>query len=232
MPNSLKVFVIFVKAMILRCVQNNICRRRGLLQQEHYRLFSSQTSSSYDTFQDDLNHAMIHVKNHDPAAFLPGKLLPQPLQTTYFAVRSFWIETGLQFGRTAKIPANSTPKEHLLWWQMQVDSIYDDDDDSNNNNKDIPASKHSTIRLLHHLNHKHDFSKDNFDNILNGRMRDLELRDLESNQYQTMEDLEQHALLSCSSLLNLVLESYHSHSNTNKNNNNLHSSAIDEAIKK
>lgn len=70
--------------------------------------------------QEDIGHVFRMVQAHDPAAMLPGRLLPTPeLQLAYFAVRSFWVETGLRFGTTANLPMNSTPAQHLDWWSQR-----------------------------------------------------------------------------------------------------------------
>jgi phytoene/squalene synthetase len=153
--------------------------------------------------QADLDHAVHFVQAHDPAGYLPGKLLPtRDMQVSYFAVRSFWIETGLRFGTTAKVPPNSTPLQHLEWWQQGIEHIFDND---------ITDSKeefnHPTLRLLQRLlarqqEQQQQWTKCHFDDILKGRRKDIDLK-----QYATVQSLEEHAVLSCGSLSQLVLES-------------------------
>ena len=53
--------------------------------------------SDQQEYQKDLDQAIHLVRSHDPAGYLPGRLLPtKEMQITYFAVRSFWVETGLK----------------------------------------------------------------------------------------------------------------------------------------
>jgi len=163
---------------------------------------SSTTTTSIQQLESDLDHSAHMVKNHDPAGFLPGKLLPtNEMQITYYAVRSFWVETGLRFGTTAMVPPNSTPSEHLDWWGEQLDTIY--------NNRKVEV-EHPTMRLLSHLVQQHDLTKCHFEDILKGRNKDLQIK-----QYETLTDLKEHAIWSCGSLSQLILESdgLYQHSN-------------------
>ncbi|CAB9525238.1 NADH dehydrogenase (ubiquinone) complex I, assembly factor 6 [Seminavis robusta] len=178
------------------------------------------TTSSAHCRQEDLDHAVALVKSHDPSGLLPGRLLPNTeMQTAYFAVRSFWVETGLRFGSTAQVAPNATPREHLEWWQQSLDGVYAD----LNNKKEEEENKgdsvedwrgHPTLRLMHGViqesatsNHSAStktplLSKIHFDDVLQGRRNDLDLK-----QYPTLQHLEDHAVLSCGSLAQLVLES-------------------------
>ena len=137
------------------------------------------------------------VKLHDPAGYIPGRLLPTTdMSVTYYAVRSFWVETGLRFGSTAKVSPNAPPAEHIEWWQQGIDHLY-------NKNGDIPQDwNHPTLRLLQEVIKQHDLSKCHFDDILTGRKRDTDLK-----QYPTLDSLIEHVVLSCGSLSELVLES-------------------------
>jgi phytoene/squalene synthetase len=147
--------------------------------------------------QKDLDHAVHLVKSHDPAGYFPGRLLPSAkMQLAYYAVRGFWVETGLRFGTTALVPPNSPPSAHLDWWTQGIETIYD--------SSNLPKEwDHPTLRLLHSLlQQETDLSKCHFEDILKGRRRDLDLK-----QYPTLESLKEHAVLSCGSLGQLVLES-------------------------
>jgi phytoene/squalene synthetase len=173
-----------------------------------------------EQLQDDINHAIETVQDHDPSGYLPGRLLPEKkMRTAYYAVRSFWIETGLRFGSTAAVPPNATPAEHLQWWQQGLDHYlflsqnYDKDvslvSPSDNvtldNEKKIDIDsfeKHPTFRLLQSLMQDTDWPKQHFDDILKGRRKDLDVK-----QYDTLQDLVKHAGQSCGSLSQLVLES-------------------------
>ena len=146
---------------------------------------------------EDLSHAVHMVRSHDPAGYLPGRLLPTPdMQEAYYVVRSFWVETGLRFGTTAKVRPDAAPSEHLKWWQDGIDQLF--------SGKDLAEGwdTHPTFRLLTKLMKKHKLTKGHFDDILKGRENDLDLK-----QYPTLKSLADHARLSCGSLSQLVLES-------------------------
>jgi len=170
--------------------------------------------------EEDLQYAIQLVKKHDPAGYLPGLLMPTTkMKTSYFAIRSFWISTGLYKQSTAQVPINATPLEHLEWWQQVIDqelfgtprtpSTTTVNDNTINN-----IIGHPTVRLLYQLIHPTNdnvmntmdadavLAKQHFDDILQGRRNDSDLK-----QYPTLKHLEQHALLSCGSLFQLVLES-------------------------
>jgi len=85
---------------------------------------------------DDLAYAVSAVRHHDPAAYLPGLLLPaREMRLAYYAARCFWIETGLRIGSTAmlnhpsyenrKAIADATPMDHLQWWDGGVDAVFE-----------------------------------------------------------------------------------------------------------
>lgn len=146
--------------------------------------------------QDDLEHAVHMVTAYDPAGNIPGHLLPtSDMSVTYYATRSFWVETGLRFGSTAKVDPNAPPALHLEWWQEGINHAYEQGD--------LPQDwNHPTLRLLQEVIPKHNLSKCHFDDILTGRRQDLDLK-----QYPTLDSLIQHVVLSCGSLSELVLES-------------------------
>jgi len=149
--------------------------------------------------QDDVEHAVHMVKEHDPAGYVPGRLLPtKDMSVTYYAVRSFWVETGLRFGSTAKVSPNAPPADHVEWWQQGIDHLYTSD----KNDMSAEDWNHPTLRLLQEVIEQHNLSKQHFDDILTGRRRDLDLK-----QYPTLDSLIEHVVLSCGSLSELVLES-------------------------
>ena len=157
----------------------------------------STTTTTKRSLSTDLAHAVHMVKSYDPAGYLPGRLLPNSdMQETYYGVRSFWVETGLRFGTTAKVKPNATPLEHLKWWQEGIDQLYSSLDLKEEWNS------HPTFKLLKELIMKHKLTKVHFDDILKGRENDLDLK-----QYPTLKSLVDHAGLSCGSLSQLVLES-------------------------
>lgn len=118
------------------------------------------------------------------------------MRLAYYAVRSLWVETGLRFGTTAKVSPNSSPRDHLQWWQAGVDAVFDETATG------LPADwDHPTLRLLRLIVQEGTpWQKDHFDNILAGRMKDLDVK-----QYETLQDLVRHAEQSCANLSQLVL---------------------------
>jgi phytoene/squalene synthetase len=173
----------------------------------------STSNSNAKLLQRDRQHTIQMVKSHDPAGYLPGQFLSdQEMKDAYYAVRSFWVETGLRFGTTALVPPHSSPAMHLDWWQQGIQSLYDDDENSETRPTATevhgtsaaahPSYDHPTLRLLQDLIRRHTWSKSYFDDILLGRRKDLDMK-----QYTTLHDLTEHARLSCGSLFSLVLQS-------------------------
>lgn len=151
--------------------------------------------------QADLAYAVAHVKDHDPSGYLPGRLLPtETMQHAYYAVRNFWVETGLRFGSTAKVPLHAGPEEHLAWWQQGIDVLFDDDAEI----EQSPSWNHPALRLLQTMlrDEKLPWLKTDFNVILEGRRKDLTVK-----QYDTLDDLVHHAEQSCGHLNRLVLQS-------------------------
>jgi phytoene/squalene synthetase len=147
--------------------------------------------------QRDLDSAIKTVRLHDPAGYLPGLLLPERrMQKAYYAVRGFWIESGLRFGNSAKISKHSSPEEQLKWWKQGVDAVFAGDVSLG---KDFD---HPTLRLLQSLSTEVPWTKQHFDDIIDGRAKDLNVK-----QYETVADLTRHAEQSCGTLAELVLES-------------------------
>ncbi|KAG7372328.1 phytoene synthase [Nitzschia inconspicua] len=168
------------------------------IQNERYSISQSR---------EDLGHAISMVKSYDPAAYLAGRLLPTPqMEWTYYGVRSFWVETGLRIGSTALVSKAASPQEQLHWWEEGIEKVFRNGDG---------AIEHPTLRLLHHLKalpHSTSavdnadsaplfLSKCHFDDILKGRREDLSIK-----QYATLDQLEEHAMWSCGSLSQLILE--------------------------
>jgi len=160
--------------------------------------------------QADLQQAITLVQKHDPAGYLPGRLLPLPLmQVAYFAVRGFWIETGLRFTKssssTSTVGNNAlTPHERLEEWQAGIFQLFASEDTNN------PIDNNPTLRLLQTTRNlikerqsqsdSQHWQQSQFDTILQGRRMDLDVK-----QYDTMEDLIHHAEQSCGELTKLVL---------------------------
>jgi len=161
--------------------------------------------------KEDLTTAIDLVRKYDPTGYLPGMLLPkQPVDArlAYFAVRAFWVETGFRDFKGKAVDGQykrkmpTTPEEALLWWRQGIASLYSKDSISE-------YLDHPTIRLLSFVlqqANKDDLTKQKlsqnlFNEILNHREQDLQLR-----QYQTLDELIHHSNQSCGSLLKLVLE--------------------------
>lgn len=142
-----------------------------------------------------IRYAIQRVKDYDTAALLPGRLLGS---VPYFAIRSFFVETGLRLSSTAAVPPNSTPSEHLEWWKEGIDRVFAD-------NLEDAFQRHPTLQLLSALKTKHNmpWTKGLFDDVIQGRLNDLGV-----TQYERMDDLIAQAGLSCGSLTRLVLESH------------------------
>ena len=164
---------------------------------------ASSSPSSLTVSKSDLQHAIRMVRSHDAAGYLPGQFLPNSqIKETYYGVRSFWVETGLRFGSTALVPSHSPPEVHLAWWERAVQALYLDFDSDSGAHENDKFNQHPTLRLLKQLIQRHDLSKSYFDDILLGRRKDLDTK-----QYETLQELIDHASLSCGSLFSLVLES-------------------------
>lgn len=163
------------------------------------------------SLQTSLKHVLEMVQRHDPAGTLAGRLLStNRMRITYFAVRSFWIETGLRFGTTSMVPPHSSPHQHVNWWKHGIEQLYGRGEtllEGNNTNSMknetlVDPLQHPTFKLLAALHHEHAFSKSHFDDIVQGRLLDLDVK-----QYPDMKALEDHAERSCGSLMQLILES-------------------------
>jgi phytoene/squalene synthetase len=180
--------------------------------------------------RDDLTSAIDLVRQYDPTGYLPGMLLREnEARVAYFAVRAFWVETGLQSLTDKKLPANHkqplhklhSPNERLHWWRQGIAALFDADSTGSGEGRDDEEKEeymtHPTLRLLEHAlkdvaggdnllcqNDKNLFTKNRqllFDEILNHREEDLH-----TIQYETLDDLIKHSEQSCGSLMKLALE--------------------------
>ena len=157
--------------------------------------------ASREDDQTDLDHAVRNVRLHDPSGYLPGRLLPTSIMTqSYYAVRSFWVETGLRFGTTARVAPHASPSEHLDWWQGGIDHVFE----SSSSQTLSTDFDHPTLRLIQSLRTANElcWERRRFDRLLRSRRDDLGV-----TQYETLDDLHEHAQRSCASLIALVLES-------------------------
>jgi phytoene/squalene synthetase len=150
------------------------------------------------------------VKKYDPSGYLPGLLLStNDAKIGYYAVRSFWIESGLRFQEEPLLNSLSASKqiagvgqkgtlipdhERIQTWKDYTNALYDEE-------SAVSWEKNATLRLLRHVVEKHSLSRKHFDQIILGREKDVDMK-----QYPTVKSLEDHGEMSCGSLFKLVLE--------------------------
>lgn len=164
------------------------------------------------SISNDLDQAISNVRTFDPSGYLPGLLLKSnEARVGHFAVRSFWIETGLRFKKkqskndhyssSKQIPGVGQREilipdhERIHFWKNGIDTIFREGGGSR------LIQQHSTLRLLSEIVEKQSLSRHIFDKIIKGREKDVDMK-----QYPTMSSLEEHVDMSCGSLLQLVLE--------------------------
>jgi len=159
----------------------------------------------------DLDQAISNVRTFDPSGYLPGLLLKSnEARVGHFAVRSFWIETGLRFKKKSLKNDHSSSKqipgvgqreilipdeERIHFWKNGVDAIFREGGGSR------LIQQNSTLRLLSEIVKKQSLPRHLFDKIIKGREKDVDMK-----QYPTISSLEEHVDMSCGSLLQLVLE--------------------------
>jgi phytoene/squalene synthetase len=233
----------FSNMVVRRCSNHNLSassltscyhRRRGVASSSSSRrrrrrsnnVSSSFIAPAHDADKEDLNFCKLNVRKYDPAGMLPGHLLyaDTRMQTSYFAVRSFWVETGLRFAAAAASKSSSknnaaaattttSPSQQLDWWQEGIEKfVFSSSAPPADVGVDkqqlqlLQYSSHPTLRLLRNLVHDNRgvsaWKKESFEAILNGRRMDLDVK-----QYETMAQLIQHAEQSCGNLTKLVLQS-------------------------
>lgn len=175
------------------------------------------------SISSDLDHAISTVKTFDPSGYLPGLLLgSNDARVGHFAIRSFWIETGLRFKKNPMKNDFASSKqisgvgqrhiiipdeERVQFWKNGVEAIFNEE-----GSDDVFIQKKSTLRLLSELLKNHSLSRHHFDKIIEGREMDVDMK-----QYPTLSSLEKHVDMSCGSLLRLVLECGGIHENCTEN---------------
>jgi Phytoene/squalene synthetase len=190
-----------------------------------------------NVFYADVQNAISLVRKYDPSGYLPGLLLPsKDARLGYFAIRAFWIESGLRFKSNPMKDSIASSKqipgvgqrdilipdhERIGYWKNAIDGLYSNNsnDSSSGSCRDVQGqhanSASSTLRLLDYIIQRHHLSKCYFDRIMLGRERDVDMK-----QYSTIQSLEDHVDMFCVSLLNLVLECggvYHKENNDDDN---------------
>jgi len=209
----------------------------------HKSIIDKTPGQKTPQLKQDIDYAICKVRKHDPAGFLPGFFLPPDGRAGYFAIRAFWVETGL---RNTPIPIpshqiqntftnrntfqNVTPEERIQFWRNGINSLYRDKTDALQENDVSCIECHPVLRLLQYILNRHDLSHQHFREVLDGRERDLHVK-----QYLTMDAFVQHSQQSCGNLLNLTLECldiYNTRDSESFNNhytinNSAHKAALD-----
>ena len=191
----------------------------------HNRIINNTPGFKTPQLRKDIDYAISQVREYDPAGFLPGFLLPSDGRTGYFAVRAFWVETGLRLapltpssersGRQTFASATVTPEERVKFWRQGIHALYNTATTGNQKDEqDDPdwqlIQSHPILRLLKFTLDRHDLSKNHFLQVLDGRQRDINVK-----QYLCMDSFIQHSQQSCGNLLNLTLECLGIHSGGN-----------------
>lgn len=194
-----------------------------------------------NVFFSDLQNSISLVQKYDPSGYLPGILLAsKDARLGYFAIRAFWIESGLRFKSNPWKDSISSSKqipgvgqrdvlipdhERIGYWKNAIESLYENDNSDHHSSKiqqeqqelQGQQTNSSTLRLLQYVIQKHNLSKCYFDRIILGRERDVDMK-----QYPTMQSLEDHVDMFCVSLLHLVLECGGIYRDENQGTNNNH----------
>jgi phytoene synthase len=188
----------------------------------NFTILNRALIDSDPSISSDLDHAISTVRTFDPSGYLPGLLLrSNDARVGYFAMRSFWIESGLRFKKNPLKNDFSSSKqisgvgqrhimipdqERVKFWKNGVDAVF------NGSNGDVPMQDNTTLRLLREILKKHSLPRKHFDSIIEGREMDVNMK-----QYPTIMSLEKHVDMSCGSLLQLVLECGGIHDNCPEN---------------
>jgi phytoene/squalene synthetase len=208
--------------------------RHAVNQKREISILERTLISSDPKIRSDLERSISLVRKFDPSGYLPGLLLPQKdARVGYYAVRAFWIETGLRFkesplrnsiAESRQIPGLGQrdplipDDERIKFWKEGVEYLYD----TNDSETEITKQTNPTLRLLRDVVEKYSLSKEYFDQIIRGREIDVNMK-----HYPTIQSLETHAEMSCASLLNLVLECGGIHHNGTSNGANENESSIE-----
>ena len=132
--------------------------RRLLIKFAHQAIPRQHQRRSYflaPTSQDpqlraDLAYAVQNIRKYDPAGYLPGLLLGRvsdKMQVSYFAVRSFWVETGLRFTNNSYSKETLSPADQVEWWTRGIDE-YLYGDNSTSTGKENTYCIHPILRMV------------------------------------------------------------------------------------
>lgn len=137
------------------------------------------------------DYCMNLVKNNDFENYLAGLLIPKQYRGAYFAVRAYNVELA-----TLKDQMNGNAvagRIRFQWWRDTIDEIY---------NKKESSHQQPVAYALSYYCNQHGLTKRWFERSLEARQRDTILE-----QHETLDDLENYAEQSHSSILYLLLES-------------------------
>lgn len=195
-----------------------------VLQRRTISMLERSLMNPDNKIRSDLDHAISMVKKFDPSGYLPGLLLSnKDAKIGYYAIRAFWIESGLRFkesplnnsiAASRQIPGLGqrgtiiSDDERIQRWKNGVEYLY-------GGSYFGKLEDNPTLRLLKHVVERHSLSKVYFDRIIRGREIDVNMKN-----YPTMKSLEDHVEMSCGSLLHLVLECDGITQNTSENTSN------------
>jgi len=143
-------------------------------------------------------YCMNLVKQHDFDNYLAGLLVPKEFRDTYFAIRAFNVEIAMIkdqcHGNTM------AGRIRFQWWRDVLEEIYSPEETKKSrliSNQPVANALYDSIK----------FSDMNMNIRWFERSLDARQKDLASDQPQTMDDLENYAEQSNSSILYLLLES-------------------------
>lgn len=155
------------------------------------RLAAFSTKSSGPDPANHGQYCVELVKQHDFDAYLCGLLVPRSSRRAYFALRAFNVETALikDVARGNALPGQM----RMQWWREVISGIYQG-----------KSPAHPVARALCEAVQAHNLTRRWLDRLLEAREGDLG-----NIQPTRMEELEDYAENTASSLLYLTLEALH-----------------------
>ncbi|OQS07395.1 hypothetical protein THRCLA_00594 [Thraustotheca clavata] len=130
------------------------------------------------------------VRQFDYDHFLCGLLLPSKAQDAFFALRAFNIEIAKIKDSVRTNPSAGRMRIH--WWRQRLHELYQ---------VEKPVKDHFLLSELQAAIHRHQLTQRWFDRVLEARELDLE-----TDQSETLRQLEQYAEKTAASMLYLTLE--------------------------
>nr|CCA13879.1 conserved hypothetical protein [Albugo laibachii Nc14] len=147
----------------------------------------------YQRYTHSITYSMREtVKTYDYTNYFCGLLFPQDHREAYFAIRAFNVETARIRDMAHGKLAPGTIR--MQWWREKIQSLFTSPSRS-------PSYDSVLLKELAHTVNEKQLTRLWFDRILDARDRDLETED-----YQTLEQLVLYSEYTTSSLLYLTLE--------------------------